>query len=77
MWAIFRVVSDPLPVIHLPTEILRGDDAFVQMLPFSEANGTRYRFGLRILDTSRMANLNAGIVYNMTNPSTSAGRGHV
>jgi hypothetical protein len=38
------------------------DDALVQMLPFSEASGVRYRFGLRIIDTSRMANLNVGRV---------------
>jgi hypothetical protein len=35
-------------------------DGYICLLPFSEATGIRYRYGLRILDTSRMANLNTG-----------------
>jgi hypothetical protein len=64
----FRVVADPLPVVQWPdgTKSQASDDAFVQLLAFSEGNGTRYRYGLRILDTSRMANLNAGMVYDMS-----------
>jgi hypothetical protein len=32
----------------------------MDLLPFSDASGIRYRVSLRILDTSRMANLNTG-----------------
>jgi type II secretory pathway pseudopilin PulG len=35
-------------------------DAYIQLLPFSEVTGVRYRYGVRIIDTSRMANLNTG-----------------
>jgi hypothetical protein len=35
-------------------------DGYICLLPFSEASGIRYRYGLRILDTNRMANLNTG-----------------
>jgi hypothetical protein len=35
-------------------------DAYISLLPFSEASGIRYRYGLRIIDTNRMANLNTG-----------------
>jgi hypothetical protein len=35
-------------------------DSYINLLPFSDASGVRYRFGVRILDTSRMANLNTG-----------------
>jgi hypothetical protein len=52
----FRTVVDQVPAIRY--------DSFVQLLPFSDANGTRYRFGLRIVDTSSMANLNAGLVFD-------------
>jgi hypothetical protein len=37
-------------------------DAYVTLLPFSEGTGIRYRVGYRIIDTSRMANLNTGCV---------------
>ncbi len=40
-----------------PTAI---SDSYINLLPFSESSGVRYRFGVRILDTSRMANLNTG-----------------
>ncbi len=65
----FRVVPDPWNNAQLPSFTsadgsIRNagfqDDALVQMLPFSEANGTRYRFGIRIIDSSSMANLNVG-----------------
>jgi hypothetical protein len=64
----FRVVTDT----HYLQDGSRPpivEDAFVQLLPFSEASGTRYRFGIRIIDTSRMANLNVGMPYNMGGPS--------
>jgi Tfp pilus assembly protein FimT len=35
-------------------------DAYMDLLPFSDASGIRYRVSLRILDTNRMANLNTG-----------------
>jgi hypothetical protein len=35
-------------------------DAYIQLLPFSDISGVRYRYGVRIIDTNRMANLNTG-----------------
>ncbi|MGN6369337.1 MAG: hypothetical protein ACTHN5_13845 [Phycisphaerae bacterium] len=35
-------------------------DSYINLLPFSDASGIRYRFGVRIIDTNRMANLNTG-----------------
>ena len=35
-------------------------DAYINLLPFSDASGVRYRFGVRVIDTNRMANLNTG-----------------
>ncbi len=59
----FRVVADPLPTVFPnPSGVsdTPTDDAFIQLLPYSEASGIRYRFGVRIIDTSRMANINVG-----------------
>ncbi len=44
-------VGDPLAPL---------EDSLIYLLPFSEASGVRYRYGARILDTSRMANINIG-----------------
>lgn len=46
-----RTTDDP------PTAM---SDAYIQLLPFSDVSGVRYRYGVRIIDTSRMANLNTG-----------------
>ncbi len=46
-------MADPLP-----TGL--SYDALLQLLPFSEASGIRYRYGIRIIDTNRFANLNVG-----------------
>jgi hypothetical protein len=35
-------------------------DGYINLLPFSDVTGVRYRYGVRIIDTSRMANLNTG-----------------
>jgi hypothetical protein len=39
-------------------------DSYLNMLPYSEASGVRYRIAQRIIDTSRMANLNVGFAGN-------------
>jgi hypothetical protein len=62
-WRTFRAVADQVPSGA-------DDDALVQLLPYSEANGTRYRYGIRILDTSRMENLNTGAIYLNSDPAT-------
>ena len=49
--------DDPPKYTTYPTPL---DDAFINLLPFSEASGIRYRFGVRIIDSNRMANLNTG-----------------
>jgi hypothetical protein len=64
----FQVVPDPsvgMPTILLPNGNTGQalPDAIVQLLPFSDASGVRYRFGIRIIDTNRMANLNVGMTY--------------
>ena len=43
---------------------------FFQMLPFSDPGGIRYRFSVRIVDTSSMANLNVGMTYPIGTPSS-------
>ncbi len=43
-------------------------DAMWNMLPYSDPNGTRYRFAVRIMDMSSFLNLNTGWI-----PSTDAG----
>ncbi len=45
-------------------------DAMWNMLPYSDPNGTRYRFAVRIMDTSSLLNLNTGWI---ANAYTSAG----
>ena len=37
-----------------------ASDSYMYLLPFSDATGIRYRYGIRIIDTSGMANLNTG-----------------
>jgi len=49
------VLNDPLA----PNTVAGTNaDAYINLLPFSEASGIRYRVGYRIIDTNRMANLN-------------------
>ncbi len=55
-----------MPTFKVVSEDASPDDAFVQLLPFSEASGIRYRYGVRILDTNRMANLRIGVAMNST-----------
>ncbi|MCL2639898.1 MAG: hypothetical protein FWD53_03540, partial [Phycisphaerales bacterium] len=38
------------------------EDGRASLLPFSDGSGIRYRWGVRIIDTSRMLNLNTGSV---------------
>jgi hypothetical protein len=45
-------------VINDPTSTVA--DSWIELLPFSEASGIRYRFGFRVIDTNRMLNLNVG-----------------
>ncbi len=42
-------------------------DAVWNLLPYSDPNGTRYRYALRIIDTNSLANLNAGAVGGLIN----------
>jgi hypothetical protein len=62
------VVGDQTNTVTANTDTTLDDpptansDAYINMLPFSDVTGVRYRYGLRILDTSRMANLNTGSV---------------
>lgn len=44
-----------------PVNVEVNFDALVQLLPFTDASGIRYRYGGRIIDSSRMANLNVGL----------------
>ena len=60
-------VVDPFTTSPIPDTVNNSShsyprtlDAFVQLLPFSEASGIRYRYGIRIIDTNRMANVNVG-----------------
>ncbi|HUO06997.1 MAG TPA: hypothetical protein VM008_01590 [Phycisphaerae bacterium] len=59
----FKVVNDQtsgdLTPDDPPNAVATGD-AYMDMLPFSDASGVHYRYGVRILDTNRMANLNTG-----------------
>ena len=64
---LFNVVYDQTatdPTTDNDKNVLTGGaptpDALINLLPFSDASGLRYRYGLRILDTSAMANLNVG-----------------
>jgi hypothetical protein len=41
-----------------------GPDAMWNLLPYSDPNGTRYRFAVRIVDTSAMLNVNTGWIAN-------------
>src|SRR6185437_12029030 len=45
-------------------------DSPIGLLPFSEESGIRYRVGVRIVDTSAMANLNVGLAYDPTSRNT-------
>jgi hypothetical protein len=75
-WAhMFKVVADPLPALmNLSPTLPDGTvppavstapfDALVQLLPYSDASGIRYRYGARVIDTGRMANLNTGLAHD-------------
>ncbi|HVX86527.1 MAG TPA: hypothetical protein VH253_17225 [Phycisphaerae bacterium] len=61
--ALSTVVGDQTPLSwdttldDPPTTI---PDALINLLPFSDGSGIRYRYGVRIIDTNRMANVNTG-----------------
>ncbi len=53
--------SDPYDAVsNLDGINATTSDSILNLLPFSDASGIRYRFGIRIVDTNRMANLNTG-----------------
>jgi hypothetical protein len=56
------VVGDQTTVADLAQDdpVTAVSDAYINLLPFSDVSGIRYRYGVRILDTSRMANVNTG-----------------
>lgn len=45
-------------------------DAMWNLLPYSDPNGTRYRFALRVVDTSSLLNLNSGWIANAYGSAT-------
>ncbi|MCL2645999.1 MAG: hypothetical protein FWD61_03215 [Phycisphaerales bacterium] len=49
--------ADDLPVVALSANI---PDGYANLLTYSDASGIRYRYAIRIIDTNRMLNLNAG-----------------
>ena len=49
---------------NMPVAAFGDLDAMWNMLPYSDPNGTRYRFAVRILDTSSLLNLNTGWIAN-------------
>ena len=55
---------------NMPVAAFGDLDAMWNMLPYSDPNGTRYRFAVRIMDTSSLLNLNTGWI---ANAYTSAG----
>ncbi len=69
---LFRVT---LPVPAANSSTTADADSYISLLPFSDASGIRYRYGLRIVDTSSMANLNVGLPYNFSAPPGQAAYG--
>ncbi len=52
-----------------------GPDAIWNLLPYSDPNGTRYRFAVRIIDLSSRLNVNTGYIrYPYTNTAKNAGQ---
>lgn len=47
-------------VVGNPADPPAYADSYFYLLPFSSSNAVRYRFGVRVIDTSSMANLNTG-----------------
>src|ERR1700742_3468368 len=50
----------PTPVPSATTSVLSNNDARACLLSYSSGNNERYRYGVRIIDLSRMGNLNTG-----------------
>ena len=62
-WQFYSTNNPQLTKLGSATDAT-GPDAMWNLLPYSDPNGTRYRFAVRIVDTSAMLNLNTGWIAN-------------
>jgi len=62
-WQFYSTNNPQLTKLGSSTDAT-GPDAMWNLLPYSDPNGTRYRFAVRIVDTSAMLNANTGWISN-------------